>query len=166
MAEASLRHALPFLSAGQAQKEITHNEALERIDSLLHLSVESMAQDTPPLAPVAGTAWIVGPGAAGDWAGHAAEIASFGDGGWRFMTPRAGCLAWVADLGVFAVRTDNGWLADAWPARALRVGNDDLLAAPAAAIADVSGGTTIDTEARTAILAILNVLRYMGLIAG
>ncbi len=166
MAELSHRYALPFIAAGQAQKEITHNEAVVRIDTLLHLSVLSMSLDTPPAAPVPGSAWIVGPTPTDAWAGHAADIASDGEGGWRFVQPVSGCLAWVADLGVFAVRTDAGWLSDAWPARALRIGGNDMLAAVASAIPDASGGATVDAEARAAILSILNVLRYMGLIAG
>ncbi len=166
MAELSFRYALPFIAAGQAQKEVTHNEAVARIDTLLHLSVLSMGLDTPPADPVPGSAWIVGASPAAAWAGHAGEVASFSDGGWRFVAPVAGCLAWVADLGVFAVRTDDGWLSDAWPVRALRVGGTDLLAAAAPAIADISGGATVDAEARATILSILNVLRYMGLIAG
>ena len=157
MAELSHRYALPFIAAGQAQKEVTHNEAVERIDALLHLSVLSMSLDVPPVGPVVGSAWIVGSAPTGEWAGHAADIASYGEGG---------CLAWVADLGVFAVRTDAGWLSDAWPVRALRIGGSDMLAAAASAIPDTSGGATVDAEARAAILSILNVLRYMGLIAG
>ena len=166
MAELSHRYALPFIAAGQAQKEVTHNEAVERIDALLHLSVLSMSLDVPPVGPVVGSAWIVGSAPTGEWAGHAADIASYGGGGWRFVQPVSGCLAWVADLGVFAVRTDAGWLSDAWPVRALRIGGSVMLAAAASAIPDTSGGATVDAEARAAILSILNVLRYMGLIAG
>jgi len=166
MADQSTRHALPFIAAGQAQKEITHNEALDRIDTLLHLSVLSLSLSAPPAGPVPGNAWIVGPTPTGTWSGHAGEIASFGEGGWRFALPVPGCLAWVVDLGVFAVRNDDAWVSDAWPAHALRIGDANLLAPALPAIGDVSGGSMIDVEARAAILAILNVLRYMGLIAG
>ena len=68
MAELSHRYALPFIAAGQAQKEITHNEAVERIDTLLHLSVLSMSMDTPPATPVAGSAWVVGVALTNVWA--------------------------------------------------------------------------------------------------
>jgi hypothetical protein len=166
MTDLSHRYELPFIAAGQAQKEVTHNEAIALIDTLLHLSVVSMSMSAPPAGPLAGAAWIVGTSPTAEWAGHATDIASFGDGGWRFVTPVAGCLAWVADLGLFAVRTDGGWMSDAWPARALRIGGADMLAPAAPAILSTAGGTTVDTEARATILSILNVLRYMGLIAG
>jgi len=65
MSEMSTRYALPLLDAGQAQKEITHNEAIDRVDALLHLAVASMDLTDPPLLPPLGAAWIIGAGAVG-----------------------------------------------------------------------------------------------------
>ena len=48
----SLRHQLPYLMVAQAQKEITHNEALARIDALLHPVVTDRLA-TPPSPPLA-----------------------------------------------------------------------------------------------------------------
>ena len=48
MSDASDRFALPLLHAGQAQKEITHNEALQLIDMLLHPYAESASLTAPP----------------------------------------------------------------------------------------------------------------------
>lgn len=166
MADTSDRYALPFIAAGQAQKELTHNEAVNRIDTLLHLSVLSLSLSAPPPDAAPGNAWIVGAAATGAWSGHTTEIVSFDEGGWRFVVPVAGCLAWVIDLGVFAIWTNNSWMSEAWPVRAIQIGGSSLLAPPLAAIDDVSGGSMIDIEGRAAILAVLNVLRYMGLIAG
>jgi hypothetical protein len=49
----------PLLQAGQAQKELTHNEALALIDMLLHAQVESMTVATPPGGAVVGQCWVV-----------------------------------------------------------------------------------------------------------
>ena len=45
---------LPFLSAGQAQKEFSHNEALQALDFLVAGAVEEGPRNDPPTAPVHG----------------------------------------------------------------------------------------------------------------
>lgn len=164
MADLTDRYAL-LLAAGQAQKEVTHNAAVAAIDALLHLAVVSRTATTPPVAPAAGSAWIVGPSPTGAWAGAAGRIAVFDASGWSFVAPRAGCLAYVVDDGLFAVFTATGWAADAWPVAAIAVDGRRLLAARPATLADASGGTVVDTEARAAIAALTDALRAMGLVA-
>lgn len=55
------RHHLPMLAVSQAQKEITHNEALVLVDALLHPIIEDRLS-IPPVATVAdiGKCWLVG----------------------------------------------------------------------------------------------------------
>lgn len=166
MSETSTRYALPLLDAGQAQKEVTHNEAIDRVDALLHLAVASMDLTDPPPTPSLGTAWIVASGATGTWAGHDGQIATFGAGGWRIVTPRNGCLAWVEDLGIFAIRQGGGWVANAWPAKALHINGRNILGALQAAIPLPLGGGTIDVEARAAIVQIIQSLQALGLADG
>ena len=48
MSEATSRLNLPLMAAGQSQKEVTHNEALLRIDLLVQTTVMSGPQSTPP----------------------------------------------------------------------------------------------------------------------
>lgn len=91
------RWGLPQLFSGQAQKELFHNEALARIDMLLHGEVKSADENEPPLAPDVGDCWIVGSGATGPWAGKEDAIACWTEGGWRFAVPRTGLSLWVAD---------------------------------------------------------------------
>jgi hypothetical protein len=165
MPDASARYALPFLQAGQAQKEITHNAAIDRIDALLQLAVASRAVSAPPASPVVGTSWIVPADATGDWSGHADHIATAGDGGWTFTLPRDGCIAWIADETVFGVHFASAWHADGWPVAGLRIGERVILSATAPAITAPTGGGVVDSEARTAISAVLSALRLQGLIA-
>ncbi len=91
--DATPRWSLPLLFAGQAQKEIFHNEALMLVDALLHGRVESADLGTPPTDPAVGQCWIVAAPAEGAWSGEAGTIACWTEGGWRFVAPRAGS-AW------------------------------------------------------------------------
>jgi len=84
------RLTLPFIMPSQAQKHITHNEAIQALDTLVQPTVESRSLTTPPATPLEGEAWIVPAGATGAWTGHATEIAAFQSGAWRFLDPAPG----------------------------------------------------------------------------
>jgi len=103
------RLALPLIAAAQAQKHVTHNEALGLVDALVHLSVASRGLAAPPAEAEAGDRYIVGAGPGGLWAGHAGEVAEREEGAWRFLVPRAGWLAWVADEACLLVHDGAGW---------------------------------------------------------
>jgi hypothetical protein len=160
---ATLRHGLPLLASGQAQKEVTHNEAVLAIDRLLQLSVTSRSVGAPPAAPVAGDTYIVPDAASGAWAGQATMIASHDGFGWIFSAPVRGCLAWIADEGVFSV-FDGAWSADGWAVSALRIGARRLFGAAPAAIAAPGGGSVVDSETRAVVGALLATLRDQGVI--
>ena len=97
----SARLGLAFLDAAQAQKHVTMNEALARLDIAAAGQVAAMDQAVPPGMPSEGEAHIVAAGATGDWAGQDGMVASFLNGGWVFMSPWAGARLWVeAESGV------------------------------------------------------------------
>jgi Protein of unknown function (DUF2793) len=62
---------LPLIAAAQAQKHVTHNEALFGLDALVHLAVRDRDLATPPAEPDDGDRYIVPVGAVGAWAGRA-----------------------------------------------------------------------------------------------
>lgn len=95
------RLALPLLEAAQAQKHVTMNEALARLDGLVQLTLASVTENTPPLTPPDGVAYGVGPSPVNDWAGQASKIAIYVNGGWVFVSASLGMRAYVAD--------QNGW---------------------------------------------------------
>lgn len=116
----TIRHGLPLLAAGQAQKEVTHNEALLALDRRLQIAVASRRIKEPPNEPMAGDAYIVPPDAKGDWVDRSDRIASFDGSGWVFDQPGSGWLAWVADERQFCF-FDGEWIGSAFlaaPARA------------------------------------------------
>ncbi|MDP3676240.1 MAG: DUF2793 domain-containing protein [Novosphingobium sp.] len=138
------RLALPLLFAGQSQKEFTVNEALLRTDLVLHCTVEGEVA-VPPANPLAGQAWLVGANPTGAFAGHAAAIAGFTSGGWRFVAARTGLRVYDKSSPGFRHYT-NAW---------------QRCVAPATPV----GGTTIDQEARTAIASIVEKLIAAGILA-
>lgn len=85
---------LPFIEGSQAQKHITHNEALRILDSVVQIGVLDSNRIAPPLAPAEGDRHIVASGATGAWAGQGKAIAVREDGVWRFFMPRPGWCAW------------------------------------------------------------------------
>lgn len=87
--------SLPLIQPSQAQKHITHNEALRLLDILVQLVVQSADNITPPASPSAGDRHIVAAGATGDWAGQDQMIALMDNGSWQFFTPQEG---WRADV--------------------------------------------------------------------
>ncbi len=88
---------LPYIMAAQAQKHVTHNEAIRALDAILHLAVRDQDQATPPASPADGDRYIVAAPATGAWSGHEHEIAAFQDGAWMFYPPREGWIAWLED---------------------------------------------------------------------
>lgn len=92
------RHfALPLLAAGQAQKHVTVNEALARLDALAAGLAESATLGTPPPAPAEGDVYIVPEGGEAAWAVPAGTICIRSNGGWVHAAPRPGHRLWVRD---------------------------------------------------------------------
>lgn len=159
----TIRHRLPLLAAGQAQKEITHNEALALIDRLLHPVAESRGLAVAPSAATPGTAWIVPTGASGAWAGADGRLAVADGPGWQLVEPFVGLGVWVRDEGALAI-WDGGW-SEAWPASGLSISGRRVLGEPPATIAAATGGTTVDTELRGVTAALIAALRAQGILA-
>jgi hypothetical protein len=100
---------LPYLMPAQAQKHVTHNEALGALDALVQLAVADRDLASPPGSPTDGRCWIVAAAPTGDWAGQAGRIAHRLDGAWIFHTPRPGWVAWVLDEAQAIYWTGSAW---------------------------------------------------------
>lgn len=102
------RCGLPLLQPAQAQKHVTVNESLLRLDGLVNLVLQAAARVQPP-AVVEGECWGVPAGAQGAWQGQDGRIAIGANGGWVFATPQRGQRAFVLDRGAVAVWDGQGW---------------------------------------------------------
>src|SRR5438552_1373845 len=95
--------------AAQAQKHVTHNEALRALDAVVQLMVLDKDLTSPPGSPAEGARYAVGPSPTGAWSGQAQNIAAYQDAAWTFYAPREGWLAWIADEDKLYVWTGSAW---------------------------------------------------------
>ena len=108
--------SLPVMMPAQAQKHITHNEALELLDLMVQLTLEADAATSAPSSPTEGQSWGIGNGATGVWAGQDGKIASWRGGGWLFVAPQDGWLAWCRASAALKVFSAGQWVVLAVPA--------------------------------------------------
>lgn len=136
------RMSLPLLFAAQAQKELFHNEALARIDALLHPAVEDETNE-PPQSPQEGESWLIAGSATGVWAGREQSIATFQNGGWIFTAAHPGMQIYDQKAQQTAIFTTQWQKADP--------------------VEEPSGGLNVDSEARAAIGVLISALRAAGI---
>ena len=160
----SARLRLPYLIAGQAQKELVHNEALQTLDFLTAAAIEEAPRNDPPPNPIVGTCYIVGPSPTGMWAGKDQCIVGYTSGGWRYVAPVEGMSAYVKATGVYASYRAGTWEFGALRGTNLMLGGVQVVGSRQAAIPGPTGGTFVDVEGRFAIGQILAALRQHGLI--
>ena len=110
MSDTTTNLLLPYILAAQAQKHVTHNEALRLLDGLVQLSVLDRDLTAPPGSPADGDRYIVASGATGDWAGWDQNVALFTDGAWLRLPPQTGWRAWIEDDGMLLVYDGAGWV--------------------------------------------------------
>jgi Protein of unknown function (DUF2793) len=163
MALQSDRLKLPLMAAAQAQKEVTHNEALALADIAVQAVVQAVAPALVPSAPTSGQCWIAGTAPTGAWSGRAGHIAAWTAGGWRFVAPFEGMQAWSIADGQTVRRTASAWVIGAQTASTLSIGGQQVVAARQPRVAAPSGGTTINSQARAAIASIIAGLESHGL---
>jgi len=107
----TVHFGLPLLAAGQAQKHVTLNEALLRLDGLLAGAVESATVEAPPPVPADSTAFVVPANGTQAWGASAGTISLWLNGGWLHIAPRAGQRVWVRDSAAFIEYDGTSWQA-------------------------------------------------------
>lgn len=164
MADTTFRLNLPLMAAGQSQKEVTHNEALLRMDLLVQAVVMSGPQSAPPANPFEEQSWIVGKSPTGIWAGKEDYLVQWTRNGWLFVPPFEGLSVWAV-TGGRGWRFSAGRWTDAMEAASIRIAGKQVVGAQQPPIALPQGGTNSDSEARAAISMVINSLRAHGLIS-
>ena len=143
MPETSPTLALPYLQPAQAQKHVTHNEALRILDAVTQLSVLNADLGTPPALPADGDRYIVAVPGADAWAGQDHNIALWVDDSWQFFVPATGWRADIAGSGA-TLRFDGvAWVAPTAP----EIDMQNLPIVGVNATADVTNRLTVAADA-------------------
>ncbi len=110
MTSTTPRTSLPLLAAAQAQKHVTHNEALLELDTLLYARILDRDLAAPPPTPADGDTYLVAATATGAWTGQDGTLASALDGAWRFYPPFTGLTLYVVDETALIVFDGTAWV--------------------------------------------------------
>jgi hypothetical protein len=100
---------LPYILPSQAQKHVTHNEALRILDAVVQLVVLDRHLTAPPSGAEEGDRYIIAAGATGSWLGQDGRIAAFADGSWTFIEGQSGWRAWVLDENDLVFWDGSAW---------------------------------------------------------
>ena len=109
MPDTTTIQSLPLIQPSQAQKHVTHNEALKILDLIVQMTVASRTVSVPPVSPTSGDCHIVGAGATGVWAGQAGKATTFTGIVWEFYPPKIGWTAHVVDEATSVVYDGAVW---------------------------------------------------------
>ncbi|NNE51587.1 MAG: DUF2793 domain-containing protein [Sulfitobacter sp.] len=150
MSETSPSLSLPYIQPAQAQKHVTHNEALRILDAVTQLSVLNATLTEPPALPNEGDRYIVAGTGTGAWANHDNTVAIWSDNAWHFFIPSEGWRADIAGTGD-VVRFDGS----AWAT--VGGGTTDLQNVP-----EVGVNTTADGLNRLSVASGATLLNHEG----
>ncbi len=145
MSDLSPRLSLPYLLPAQAQKHVTHNDALRHLDAVVQLVVQRVDAQTPPVDPAVGAAYALGPSPSAAWAGQAHTLAIWQGGAWLFVPPELGWHLW--DLNSHQMRV---WAGSSWTA------------VPCHATPQIGVATSADATNRLAVAAPASLFTHAG----
>lgn len=113
MSEMTANLEMPYILPSQAQKHVTHNEALQRLDAVTQLTIKATLA-APPASPEEGECYLVATCASGTFSGKSGKLAFRQDGSWIFITPREGWRAWFIEDAGLKVHDGSGFADDAF----------------------------------------------------
>lgn len=102
---------LPYIMPNQAQKHVTHNEAIRQLDALIQISVISKNLTQAPTDVSNGDRYIIAEEAEGVWADKTNDIAAYQDGAWAYYKPLEGWIVWGQQDACMLVFRQNTWQA-------------------------------------------------------
>jgi len=147
MSEKTVNLALPYIMPAQAQKHVTHNEALQRLDATAQLVITAR-QASPPALPTEGECFWVLAGATGPWSGRTGRLAFRQDGEWLFIVPQVGWCAFDRSDERLKIFSGADWIDTPLPATVQ--------------VTALGVGATPDSANRLAVSAAATLLTHAG----
>lgn len=147
MSDQTANLALPYILPSQAQKHVTHNEALQRLDALVQLAIAGEAA-APPEDAGEGQCYLIAAGAVGDWSGKEGHLAFRQDGAWVYLQPKNGWRAFFAGPQRIKAFSDGSW--------------HDLSLAADGSTAMIGVNTTPDASNRLAVCSDASLFSHAG----
>ena len=132
------RAQLPEIATSQASKEITHNEALRKLEALVIGEIVSRTTTAQPGSPADGAVYVVPTGATGGWSAQVDSVAHFTNGSWRYYPPQTGWRLFVADEQI-TIR----WDGSDWAAEGIAPPNPQTGTTYTLGLADAISGVTL-----------------------
>ncbi len=110
MTETSPKLGLPYIQPAQAQKHVTHNEAVRALDTLVQLRIAEFGSETAPETPAQGETHALGPAPGGAWTGQSGKLATWDGMAWQFLRPQEGWLAWDTAAARLRIHVGGDWI--------------------------------------------------------
>lgn len=110
MSENSARLGLPYIAPAQAQKHVTHNEALQQLDTVVQLTLEATDAMVPPAMPELGAVYALSLSPTDAWAGQGGMLAHWLGQAWLFVAPKEGWHAWDKAANAITVFDGTNWV--------------------------------------------------------
>ncbi len=110
MSDTTARLGLPLIQPSQAQKHVTHNDALLILDVATQLVVQSFEAVTPPESPDDGALYALGSSPQDAWSDQAGKLALWWDSQWRYFEPQEGWRAILSGSAQIRIRQGGGWV--------------------------------------------------------
>lgn len=147
MSDTTVNLALPYIKSAQAQKHVTHNEALQQLDATVQLVIAARAA-IPPATPAEGECFWVLPAATDAWTGRSGRLAFRQDEAWIFIAPGLGWRAFDRTEGRLKVFSGTDWV--------------DIPLPSAPQVSALGIGATPDATNRLAVSASATLLTHAG----
>jgi hypothetical protein len=100
---------LPLLFPSQADKHVTVNQSLQKIDTVLMASVTAIGQNTPPSAPTENLKVLVGAQPTGIFVGRTNQLATYLDDDWQFALPQIGWIVFASTEQRYLAFNGTNW---------------------------------------------------------